>query len=247
MKIQIKERSTAEVIFECEATSIREAVEKAVEARVSLRYADLSNADLRNANLRNADLRAANLRAAYLRAAYLSDANLRGANLRAADLSAADLSAADLRDANLSNADLSNADLRDADLRNANLIDANLSDVKEDFFSVLAAAKAEVPGLYKALCNGRVDGSNYEGECACLIGTIANVRHARYDDLGEDLRPNADRPAERWFLGIRKGDTPESNAVASVTKQWCEEWMKANGVAIPQRTVVWSDAALEGG
>jgi uncharacterized protein YjbI with pentapeptide repeats len=249
MKFEIRNRWTAEIIFECEAVSLRMAVEKAVEARISLRAADLRDADLRDADLRAADLRAADLRDADLRAADLRDADLRDANLRAADLRAADLRdanlrAADLRDADLRAADLRDADLRaadlrDADLRDANLRAANLRAAKDDFFAVLAAAKNEVVGLYQALCDGRVDGSTYEGECACLVGTIANVRHANYRALGEDLRPNADRPAERWFMGIRKGDTPESNPVSGVTKGWIEEWAKENSVALPVRKVTW--------
>jgi hypothetical protein len=234
MNIQIKNRWTAEVIFECEAVSLRVAVEKAVEARISLSAADLSAANLSAADLRAADLSAADLRAADLSAADLRAADLSAANLSAADLRAADLSAADLRAADLSAANLSAADLRAADLSAADLRDA-----KDDFFAVLAAAKNEVVGLYQALCDGRVDGSTYEGECACLVGTIANVRHASYHDLGEDLRPNADRPAERWFMGIRKGDTPESNPVSGVTKGWVEEWAKENSVALPVRKVTW--------
>jgi len=86
MKIQIKNRWSLEVIFECESDSIKDAVEIAIG----------SDADLRDANLRDADLR---------------DADLRGADLRGADLSYADL-----RDADLLGADLSYADLRGADL-----------------------------------------------------------------------------------------------------------------------------------
>jgi uncharacterized protein YjbI with pentapeptide repeats len=94
--IQIKHKLSSEVLFECEAESIKEAVELAVSKETNLWNADLSYADLWNANLRNADLSYADLWNANL-----SDANLRNANLRNADLSYADL-----RNANLSDADL---------------------------------------------------------------------------------------------------------------------------------------------
>lgn len=71
MLIQIKNRWTLEVMFECEADSMRIAVELAVSKR---------------ADLRDAYLRGANLRDAYLRDADLSGAGLSGADLRGADL-----------------------------------------------------------------------------------------------------------------------------------------------------------------
>ncbi len=99
--IQIKNRYTEEIIFECEAESIKEAVEIAIMKKANLRKADLRKADLRKANLRKADLREANLRKADLR-----EADLRKANLREADLWKANLSEANLSEANLSEADL---------------------------------------------------------------------------------------------------------------------------------------------
>ena len=84
--IQIKNRYTEEVIFECEAKTIKEAVEEAVNSK-----ANLSEANLSKANLSEADL---------------SEANLWKANLWKADLWKADLWKANLSEANLSEADL---------------------------------------------------------------------------------------------------------------------------------------------
>jgi hypothetical protein len=71
-----------------------------------------------------------------------------------------------------------------------------------------------------------VDGSTYTGDCACLVGTIANVRHCKYNDLGT-LKPNCDRPAEKFFMGIRGGDTPETNEVSRIALAWVDEWLFA--------------------
>ena len=174
-----------------------------------LRNANLRNTDLRNANLRNTDLREANLRDANLRDADLWGANLRDANLEAADLRNANLRGAnlrntDFRDANLRNTDFRNANLRDANLRGAHLEEADLSSIKRDLFEVLSAAPEEVPGLLTAMQAGRVDGYVYVGECACLVGTIANLRGVAFEDILE-LRPDAHRPIERLFFAIRKG------------------------------------------
>ena len=131
MKKEIKHRVTGEVLFSCEASSLKEAVLAAIKDGVSLRWADLRNvdlsgADLSGADLRNADLRNADLRNADLRSADLIGANLIGANLRSADLRNADLRSADLIGANLSFADLRSADLSFADLRSAYLRNVNL-------------------------------------------------------------------------------------------------------------------------
>jgi len=54
MKIEIKHRYTNEVIYSCEAETIKEAVEMADLENANLRNANLCNADLCNADLRNA-------------------------------------------------------------------------------------------------------------------------------------------------------------------------------------------------
>ena len=127
----------------------------------------------------------------------------------------ASLSAANLRAANLSAADLSDAKNSTAE---------QLVQIRDDLWAVLSAAPREVDGLRKALAEGRVDGSTYTGECACLVGTIANVRGCSERELGI-LKPNSSRPIERWFMGIKKGDTPENNVCAKWVLAWTDEWV----------------------
>ena len=137
--------------------------------------------------------------------------------------------------ADLSGADLRGADLRDANLSGAYLSGADLDDIKKDLIDILHWAKPEIPGLYKALLDGKVDGSTYTGECSCLVGTIASVRKIDYSLLDH----NSSRPAERWFLAIRKGDNPDNNPVSAIVRDWIEEYAKDNGVVLPDRSIVW--------
>ncbi len=71
------------------------------------------------------------------------------------------------------------------------------------------------------------------------MGTIANVRKEKYTELGIDLRPNSSSATERLFMAIRKGDTPENNPVSAIIKDWMEEFMQANSIAVPVKEVVW--------
>ena len=124
-------------------------------------------------------------------------------------------------------ADLSGANLSDANLSDANLSGANLSGAKEDLFKILDESPNEVNGLLNALKEGKVDGSTYEGECCCLVGTIANVKGCHYEELN-GITPDSSRPAERWFYGISKGQTPENHIISKITVEWVEEWLQAN-------------------
>jgi hypothetical protein len=121
--------------------------------------------------------------------------------------------------ANLGRADLGGANLGMADLRRADLLD-----IKADVYAVLGRASAEAPALLAALREGRVDGSAYEGECACLVGTIANARGCNYESI-PGIAPDASRPAECWFLGINKGDTPATNPISAITAEWVEAFI----------------------
>jgi uncharacterized protein YjbI with pentapeptide repeats len=215
---------------------------KADLSYADLSYANLRSADLSSANLRSADLRSADLSSANLRSADLSSANLSSANLRYADLSSAnlryaDLSCADLRYADLSCADLSSANLRYANLRYADLSYANYEDIYKDFMAKLALQKDEVIGLLKSVVDGKIDGSTYTGECACFVGTIAKVKGVNYESL--NIKPGSESPTERFFLAIKKGDTPENNQISEIVACWIIEFLMENEMDIPQREVVW--------
>jgi hypothetical protein len=191
----------------------------------NLSKANLSKANLSWANLSEANLSWANLSEANLSWANLSEADLSWANLSKANLSKANLSKADLSWANLSKANLSEADLSEADLSWANLSKANLSTIKNDVWAVLLSAPKEVEGLRKALEEGRVDGSTYEGECACLVGTIANLRGCEIESL-KGLNPDSSRPAERFFMAIKRGDTPAKNPACKIALEWVNEFLE---------------------
>jgi hypothetical protein len=154
-----------------------------------------------------------------LKLAIQEGANLEGADLRSADLRSAYLKGAYLEGANLEGADLKGANLKGADLKGANLMD-----IRDDLFAVLNAAPIEVPALLALLRAGRIAGSVYEGDCACLVGSIANARGCDYREI-PGLRPDGNRPAERWFLAIGVGDTPMSSQIAQITEGWISEWL----------------------
>ena len=196
---KIKNRFTGEIM--CRGLSLKIVLEK--HKKWCMEEKDGKRADLSGAYLRDANLRDANLRGAYLRDADLRDADLRGA---------------DLRDAYLRGAYLRDAKLRGADLRDAYLSGADLRQFKHDVWGVLAYAKSEVPNLIKAIKEGRIDGSQYEGECCCLCGTLEKGLPAQID-----IRA-ANSPAEQWFSMIKKGDTPENNFASEKALEWVQEW-----------------------
>jgi uncharacterized protein YjbI with pentapeptide repeats len=240
MRFEIKNRWNGSMIFECDADSLKLAVELAISKRISLRDSDLSGSDLSGSNLRGSDLRGSNLRGSNLRGSDLRGSDLRVSDLRGSDLSGLNLRDSDLRGSDLSGSNLSGSNLSGSNLRGSNLrgSDLRVSDLRvseTDFYSILQEAKTEVVGLYKALLDGRINGSQYSGECACLVGTIANVRGVSVSTLTQDSL----RPAERLFLAIRQGDTPESNPVSAIVKDWIEEFAKANEILLPKRKVAW--------
>jgi len=221
-KIQILNYISGAVIYESEkAETLKDAV---VEA--NLRGADLYGANLYGADLRGADLRGANLRGANLYGADLRGANLRGADLRGANLYGANLRGANLHGANLRGANLRGANLYGANLRGANLYGANLygadldklpksyiNSCSRDMLFIFEHLKSELPGLRKALVEGKINGTQYEGDCACLIGTLGKL-DGGIDNVCETIpfyEKGVENPSESWFLNIREGDTPENN------------------------------------
>jgi hypothetical protein len=228
MKFEIRSRFTLNVIFTAEleenfaassySIQLGEAVKKACLSGANLRGADLSDADLSDADLNDADLSRANLRDANLRGADLSRANLRDANLRGADLSRANLRDANLRGANL----------RGANLRGANLRGANLESFKQDFIAEVLKLPTELEFLQQAIEEGKIDGSTYNGDCACLAGTFAHAKKIegyRGEPIknGCTYRADSSSPREVFFMTIKPGDTPEKSATAALALEWTKE------------------------
>ena len=204
MQYEIKNRWTGAVIFTCELSKEIESASDGIKIGFAIKAAlkvstNLSGSDLRGANLSGSDLRGANL----------SGANLSGANLSGAYLSGANLSGANLSGANLSGA--------------KNVPQEYFDLCRDDLFSVLSSAPQEARGVLAALEGGKVDGSTYEGACACLVGTIANIRGCNYHDLG--IKPDGSRPAEQFFMQIKAGDTPETNPAAKMAFDWIAGWI----------------------
>ena len=148
--------------------------------------------------------------------ANLLDRDLSGADLSGADLTDAVLSGANLSMANLSGAILTCALLIDTNLTGANLEEANLNEIKEDYFSVLTMAKKqEVFIIYDMLLEGKMDG-------------LVNIKGREYKKMRINLTPNADWPAKRWFLALKKGCNPSNNQISKITAKWTEEFMRQN-------------------
>src|SRR6266542_1668757 len=205
--IKILNYFSGSVLFESEKETIKEAVQDA----------DLQDADLRGADLQGADLQGAVLRGADLQGAVLRDADLRGADLQGADLQGADLRGAVLQ----------GADLRGIPMEN--LPQSYIDDCSKDILYILHTLKAEVPFLKQKLLAGEVDGSQYTGSCACLVGALAKAKSASTTDTDIDnfcnaipfYRKGTHNPGEQWFLNINEDDTPSDNLFSKHALKLC--------------------------
>ncbi len=202
IKIEIKS-FWGKVLFTSETRdNIKEALQDAV-----LRGAVLQGAVLQDADLRGADLQGADLRDAVLQDADLRDAVLRGAVLRGAVLRGADLQGADLQDAVLQGADLRGVAFD-------KLPQDFINQCSRDILFIFQCLKSELPAFKDKLIAGEIDGSQYTGDCACLVGTLAKTKGEDVDKICSSIpfyQKGTQNMGETWFLNIRKGDTPENN------------------------------------
>jgi uncharacterized protein YjbI with pentapeptide repeats len=206
---------------------LRLAVQWAIKTGADLSDTDLSGAKLSDTDLSGADLSGAKLSGAKLNYTDLSDTDLSGADLRRAKLNYAKLSGAKLSDTDLSDTDLSGADLSGAKLSGAKLSDTDLSDTdlrraKEDFLREVLKMPGELEFLRDAIRNGKINGSVYEGECACLAGTLSKATGKSWSIFKDDspIAIDASSPRERFFMGIAEGDTPETNPISAIALEW---------------------------
>lgn len=135
--------------------------------------------------------------------------------------------------ANLEWADLEGANLEGANLQGVifrgveNLPDSLVNYFKKDLRYVLTYTKSEIPYLKEKLEKGEVDGTQYEGECACLIGSLANAKkeyHEKFVFCIPDYELGLHNPSEQLFYQIRKGDTPDNNQFAKIAMEVIEEF-----------------------
>jgi hypothetical protein len=137
-----------------------------------------------------------------------------------ADLTGADLICADLRGAKLMGTDLTNADLTGANLRGAkeeHLPTDWVNQCSRDMLFIFEHLKHELPFLRKKLVEGHIDGSQYDGPCACLIGSLANAKKQKPEELCNSIpfyEMGLHNFGEQWFFQIQKGDTPENSFFA---------------------------------
>ena len=131
MLFEIKHRyDKKSVLFSADTTSLRAAVEAAIEANVSLSESNLSESDLSESNLSESDLSGSNLRGSNLSGSDLRGSNLSGSNLSGSNLSGSDLSGSDLSESNLSESNLSGSDLRGSNLSGSDLSESNLGELQ---------------------------------------------------------------------------------------------------------------------
>ncbi len=127
------------------------------------------------------------------------------------------------------------SNLRDSDLSGADLQKlptAYINECSRDILFILEHLKTEVPGLRKALVEGRVDGSQYEGDCACLIGTLANVDGGMGKVCGAIpfYEKGTHNMGESFFLNIKKGDTAKNNSFVAHAVKLCDMVVKPKKV-----------------
>lgn len=146
-------------------------------------------------------------------------------------------------------ADLRGADLRGAYLRGAYLQGADLeklpvsyvNQASRDMLFIFQSLKSELPFLREKLIKGEVDGSVYEGDCACLVGTLANAENKSVEQVCEYI-PFYDKgthnPAEAWFLNIIEGDTPDNNAFAKHALMLIDMVLKPRKKAVEEIRVI---------
>ena len=188
--------------FEKEGNTIKDTLVQAVKERADLQGAYLQGAYLQGAYLRGADLRGAYLRGADLQGAYLQGAYLRGADLQGAYLQGADLQGAYLR----------GADLRGADEKT--LPQDYINQCSRDMLFIFEHLKHELPYLRNKLVQGKVNGSQYEGECACLIGSLGKGNKECVDKVAKAIpyyEMGLQNMGEQWFLNIKEGDTEKDS------------------------------------
>ena len=106
---------------------------------------------------------------------------------------------------------------------------SNLSGFKSDMIAEILKLPDELENLRTTLVAGKIDGSTYSGECACLAGTIAKhrgieiSRGGMIQENGCAFKADPGSLREQWFMRIRPGHTPENSPFAKAALDWIDE------------------------
>jgi hypothetical protein len=95
-----------------------------------------------------------------------------------------------------------------------------LDKIQKEHAKVLALASSEeIDGLRGALVEGRINGHLYEGKCKCLVGTLESCRTQKV------IQRDSDRLAEKWYMAISPGNTPETNMFSRIAVEWIDAFI----------------------
>ena len=205
---------------------------RTVELITALLSAGYSASDLRSAGYSASALRSAGYSASDLRRASYSASDVLSAGYSASALRRAGYSASALLSASYSASDLLSAGYSASALRRAGYSASDVlsleTSCKED---VQAKAKKmdrdEAAFVAQQLRLGLLDGSTYGAvdSCGCFLGTAARAAGKTVSEYCQfhGIKKDGSSPAEKWFMDVSIGDTPENNYAAQKGVEWIEE------------------------
>jgi hypothetical protein len=135
-----------------------------------------------------------------------------------------------LRSAGCSASELRSAGCSASELRSAGY---SLSALHEKTYEEDIKAKAKLMGIDESsfvidtIARGLMNGREYGTvkSCGCLLGTAAKKAGQSVEAYcaARKIVKDSDSPAERWFLAVSIGDTPENNDAAKMGVKWISE------------------------
>ncbi len=171
------------------------------------------------------EVRAAGYSASEVLSAGYSTSALRAAGYSASEVLSAGYSAPEVRAAGYSASALRSAGYSASALR-----DTELSSERDIKNKCKKMGREESQFVCDTLYRGLMDGRQYGSieSCGCFLGSAAKKARLSVDDFCKKLgiKKNADSPAEKWFMGVSVGDTPENNYAAKKGVEWIEEAIK---------------------